>query len=282
MLPAMQQAPQAYDPRAYWTQLHREGSLRSVGQSGLPIDLNVWLYRVLERNLRAFLRRHRLLSPPPARVFEVGVGTGYWTPFWYHLGAQRVDGCDLAEEAVARLRERFPGATFTIGDIVDEGVVPADGSYDLVTVFNVLLHVIDEERFASAAGHVAAAVRPGGHLLLVEPALLLDASVRPLRAGASSTARPLLRYREVLEAAGLEFVVASVSTTVANNPIEHGLPHIGRFTWSWRTAVRQARKGPRRARLVGRVLSLVDRIVMPTGAAPSGKILLFRRPDAPA
>jgi hypothetical protein len=33
---------------------------------------------------------------------------------------------------------------------------------------------------------------------------------------------------------------------------------------------------------VGRVLSLVDRIVMPTGAAPSGKILLFRRPDAPA
>jgi len=281
MLAAMQDAPPAYDPRAYWTQLHREGSLRSVGQSGLPIDLNVWLYRVLERNLRSFLRRHKLLSPPPARVFEVGVGTGYWTPFWYHLGAKRVDGCDLAEEAVARLRERFPDATFTVGDIVDEGVIPADGSYDLVTVFNVLLHIIDEDRFAVAAGHVAAAVRPGGHLLLVEPALLLEASVRPLRAGASSTARLLARYREVLEAAGLELVVASASTTVANNPIEHGLPHIGRFVWSWRTAVRQARKGPRRARLAGRVLSLVDRIVMPTGVAPSGKLLLFRRPDAP-
>ena len=282
MLAAMQDAPPAYDPRAYWTQLHREGSLRSVGQSGLPIDLNVWLYRVLERNLRSFLRRHKLLSPPPARVFEVGVGTGYWTPFWYHLGAERVDGCDLAGEAVARLRERFPDATFTAGDIVDEGVIPADGSYDLVTVFNVLLHIIDEDRFAVAAGHVAAAIRPGGHLLLVEPALLLEASVRPLRAGASSTARLLARYREVLEAAGLELVVASASTTVANNPIEHGLPHIGRFVWSWRTAVRQARKGPRRARLAGRVLSLVDRIVMPTGVAPSGKLLLFRRPDAPA
>jgi SAM-dependent methyltransferase len=282
MLAAMQDAPPAYDPRAYWTQLHREGSLRSVGQSGLPIDLNVWLYRVLERNLRAFLRRQRLLSPPPARVFEVGVGTGYWTPFWYHLGADRVDGCDLAEEAVARLRERFPDATFTAGDIVDKGVIPADGSYDLVTVFNVLLHIIDEDRFAVAAGHVAAAVRPGGHLLLVEPALLLEASVRPLRAGASSTARLLARYRAVLEAAGLEFVVASASTTVANNPIEHGLPHIGRFVWSWRTAVRQARKGPRRARLAGRVLSLLDRIVMPTGVAPSGKLLLFRRPEAPA
>jgi SAM-dependent methyltransferase len=282
MLAAMQHGPPAYDPRAYWAQLHREGSLRSVGQSGLPIDLNVWLYRVLERNLRAFLRRHRLLEPPPARVFEVGIGTGYWTPFWYGLGAGRVDGCDLADEAIGRLRARYPAATFTVGDIVDAGVVPADGSYDLVTVFNVLLHILDEDRFAAAAGHVAGAVRPGGHLLLVEPALLLDASVRPLRAGASSTARPLARYREVLEGAGLELVAASASTAVANNPIEHGLPHIGRFAWSWRTAVRNARKGPRRARLVGRLLSLVDRVVMPTGVAPSGKFLLFRRPDARA
>jgi len=276
----MRQAPQAYDPRAYWTQLHREGSLRSVGQSGLPVELNAWLYRILERNLGAFLRRHRLAAPPPQRVFEVGVGTGYWTPFWYHLGAQGVDGCDLAEEAVARLRERFPAATFTVGDVADEGVVPADASYDLVTAFNVLLHIIDEDRFAAAARHIAAAVRPGGHLLLVEPALLLDASVRPPKPGATSIARPLARYREVFETSGLELVTASASTAVANNPIEHGLPHIGRFVWSWRTAVRQARKGPRRANIVGRVLSLVDRLVMPSGVAPSGKILLFRRSDA--
>jgi hypothetical protein len=44
--------------------------------------------------------------------------------------------------------------------------------------------------------------------------------------------------------------------------------------------VRQARKGPRRARLAGRVLSLVDRVVMPSGVAPSGKLILFRRPGA--
>jgi len=250
-----------------------------VGQSGLPVELNVWLYRILERNLRRFLRRHRLVSPPPARVFEVGAGTGYWTSLWHELGAERIDGCDLAEEAVDRLRGLFPDGVYTAGDIADAGVVPAVGSYDLVTVFNVLLHIIDEDRFADAAAHVAAAVRPGGHLLLVEPALFLEGSIRPLKPGASSTARPLARYREVLEGAGLEFITASASTTVANNPIEHGLAHIDRFVWSWRTAVRQARKGPRRASLVGRVLSFVDRLVMPTGVAPSGKIVLFRRLD---
>ena len=54
----------------------------------------------------------------------------------------------------------------------------------------------DPEAVALAAGHVAAAVRPGGHLLLVEPALFLETSVRPLREGASSTARLLARYRD--------------------------------------------------------------------------------------
>jgi SAM-dependent methyltransferase len=271
--------PSRYDPGAYWARLHSEGSLRSVGQSGLPLELNVWLYRVLERNLLAFLRRNKLVDPVPRTVFEVGAGTGYWTTFWRGLGAERVDGCDLADEAVTRLRERFPTATYTVGDIAEDGVVPADASYDLVTVFNVLLHIIDEDRFSAAARHLAGAVRAGGQLLLVEPALFLESSVRPLKPGASSTARPLARYREVFESAGLEFVTAEASTTVANNPIEHGLPSIGRFIWSWRTAVRNAKRGPRRADLVGRILWFADRPLMRTGVAPSGKFVLFRRSD---
>ncbi len=113
------------------------------------------------------------------------------------------------------------------------------------------------------------------------PSSSMRPSARPSR-GPPPSPVPLARYREVFETAGLELVTASASTAVANNPIEHGLPHIGRFVWSWRTAVRQARKGPRRASLVGRVLSLVDRLVMPSGVAPSGKILLFRRPDPAA
>ena len=60
---------------------------------------------------RAFLRRHGLLHPVPRRVFEIGAGTGYWTPLWLGLGVEQVDGCDLAPEAVARLRDVFPATT---------------------------------------------------------------------------------------------------------------------------------------------------------------------------
>lgn len=274
----MSASRQPYDPKTYWARLHEEGSLRSVGQSGLPVELNIWLYRALERNLRSFLRRHGLLDAPPRRVFEVGAGTGYWTPFWRNIGAERVDGCDLADAAVERLRERFPDGTFTAGDIAEPRVIPADGSYDLLTVLNVLLHVLDEDRFEAATRNVAAALAPGGHVVLVEPALFLASSIRPLRPDASSIARPLDRYRDVFEAAGLVFVAAEPSTAVANNPIEFGSPHIDWFIWSWRTAVRNAKKGPRRAALVGRILALADQPLMRSGVAPSGKILLFRRP----
>jgi len=55
----------AYDPKTYWTSLHEAGTLRSVGQSGLPVEFNEWLYRALGYNLAFFLRRYGLLSPPP-------------------------------------------------------------------------------------------------------------------------------------------------------------------------------------------------------------------------
>lgn len=274
----MPRTAEPYDPKTYWTRLHETPDLRAVGQSGVPVELNQWLYRILEHNLRSFLRRQGLVAHPPARVYEVGIGTGFWTPFWYDLGAREVDGCDLVEVAVERLRQRYPKATFTAGDIADPSVVPDDASYDLVTVMNVLLHVMDEERFGAACAHIAAAVKPGGHLLLVEPALLGDSTVREVRPGASSRARTLSVYRAPFEAAGLEFVTAEACTVVGNNPNDPGQRGFHGFERAWRTAARHAKKGPRRADLVGRILFVADRPLMRTGAAPSGKIILFRRP----
>ena len=60
----------SYSPTDYWAELHRRDDLSAVGQSGLPTEINRWLYRILARNLRAFLRRHDLLRPPPAAMFD--------------------------------------------------------------------------------------------------------------------------------------------------------------------------------------------------------------------
>ena len=43
-----------YSATDYWSNLHTRDDLSAVGQSGLPPAINVWLYRILARNLRGF------------------------------------------------------------------------------------------------------------------------------------------------------------------------------------------------------------------------------------
>ena len=87
----------------------------------------------------------------------------------------QVDGCDLVPSAVDQLRVADPDAQFWVADASSpDGILAqseglAAESYDLVTATSVLLHVTEDESFAQALKNVAAAVKPGGHLLLVEP-----------------------------------------------------------------------------------------------------------------
>ncbi len=275
-------SPPAYDPQEYWTTLHREASLRSVGQSGLPVGLNAWLYRIGRRNVRAFMRAHGLADLSGLAVLDIGSGTGFWIDVWQAMGAAAVDGAELVPAAVERLRERFPGSTFTVGDIADTGILPDDERFDFVAVMNVLLHVVDDERFAAAAANVAATVRPGGRLLLAEPALARAGSLRPPRPGASSVARPIGTYRAAFEAGGLRLLAVDPSTVVGANPIETADPRYRWYAAAWKRVGRWARRWPRLAGIIGLGLAVVDRVLMATGAAPSGKLILFERPAPPA
>ena len=273
--------PGVYDSHAYWSALHREGGLKAVGQSGLPESLNRWLYRIGRGNVVRFLRTHGNGDLRGATVLDVGSGTGFWIDVWSSMGAARVDGVELIPEAVDGLRERYPGSTFTLGDIADPGLSLPRDRYDAVMIMNVLLHVVEEERFAAAAARLAAAVGPRGRLLLAEPALIRATSLRPPKPGAASLARPLARYREVFEAAGLRMTAVGPSTVVGANPIEAGDPLYRWYAALWKRVGRSARRGPRRAYVLGGLLAVLDRVLMATGASPSGKLILFERPSSP-
>jgi hypothetical protein len=133
----------------------------------------------------------------------------------------------------------------------------------------------------TAASKLAAAERPGGRLLLAEPALRRPTSFRPPKPGATSLARPLSRYREVFEAGGLRMIAVGASTVVGANPIEAGDPLYRWYAALWKRVGRSARRGPRRANVLGGFLAALDRVLMATGAAPSGKLILFERPAIP-
>lgn len=274
----------AYDPSEHWSKLHARGDLSSVGQSGLPADLNTWLYRALERRVRWFARRHRVFDGA-RNAFDVGAGTGYWVRVWHDLGVPRVDGCDLVPEVAERLNQIFAdrGNQFVGSDVgaVEPGL-PA-GRYDVVTVMNVLLHITDDTAFERAVSNVARLVGPGGRLLLVEPILLDAAYERPPKEGATSRARTLAAYRDPLLVAGLEMIEVQGAVALANNPIEAGSRRAyERYVRWWKWIAKRAKSSPSSIRWVGPLMLSLDRIAVAAGAKPSSKIALFVRPEQTA
>src|SRR3954451_18682866 len=249
-----------YDYRSYWKGLHRRGGLSSVGQSALSDRLNSWLYRTRRRNLRRFARAHRLDG---GRLLEVGVGTGYWIPFWEELGFQ-VDGCDLVAEAVEAVQHEHPEGRFWRADLTSrDGIAnPSDDvphrGYDVVTAIDVLLHVTDDADFQQALENLGDMVRPVGHLLLAEPALTQTRNRPPYHPKYASRARLLQAYRRPLRDLGFRYVAAAPTTVLGNNPIEASTPRRLRAYRRWWSLVRSTDAHPWRLHLIGPVMYAAD------------------------
>jgi 2-polyprenyl-3-methyl-5-hydroxy-6-metoxy-1,4-benzoquinol methylase len=272
----------SYSYKDYWRDLHQRNNLSAVGQSALSEDVNKWIYRSIRRNLSRFARRHSLTAKGSRRMLEVGVGTGYWVDFWKKLG-WTVDGCDLVPAAVDALMQQHPAAQFWQADVsssvglLDQSGGIAAENYDLVTATNVLLHVTEDDAFASALANVAAAVRPGGHLLLVEPALTVKKQQAPYDPARSSRARVLESYRRPLRDLGLELVTVEPTTVLAANPLEaSSIKKLSRYQAWWRL-VAKSKQRPSAVRWVGPTMYVLDALLMRTKEAPTSKILLFRR-----
>jgi SAM-dependent methyltransferase len=274
----------AYDPKAYWRNLHNRSGLSGVGQSGLGDEINAWIYRSIRRNMRGFARRHDLQPTPSGnRLLEVGVGSGYWVTLWQELGWE-VDGCDLVPSTVERLRAAQPDRRFWVADIGSEdGVLAgADGAtdgYDMVTALSIVLHVTRDDAFDRALTNLAAAVRPGGRLLMMEPVLTRRKKEPPYDPEKHSRARVLRSYTDPLvERLGLELEAIAPATALAANPLEAGrsfkLAHYRRW---WRIVQRTRRK-PSSVRWVGPTMYGLDSVALRLGESPTAKLMLFRKP----
>lgn len=183
----------SYRPKEFWEQrLAEQFDLRGTGETGLSLAYNRACYELRALVLtRALQRCGTRVSG--ARVLDVGCGTGFWTEYYSARGA-RYTGVDIAQVSVDRLAASYPALRFVCADVSDG--VP-DGPYDVVNVFDVLYHVTDDERWASALRHLAGAVAPGGLLLVT------DVFAERGRLAEHNVMRPLKRYAEVLSAQGL-------------------------------------------------------------------------------
>jgi len=186
-----------YQPREFWERrLADQFDLRGTGQPGLSEAYNRACYdlrrAVLDRALR-----DQGFDPRGKQVLDIGCGTGFFTAYYLARGA-RLTGIDIAPTSIARLQERHPEARFRLADVSEAAL---EERFDLVNAFDVLYHITDDARWERAVRALAAAVLPGGLLLLTDTFPAREAE----RGEAEhNRMRSLARYRALLEPAGVE------------------------------------------------------------------------------
>lgn len=160
-----------FDPNRYWEQRLTDAyTLGSVGWSGLGESFNRWMYAVRKRVFRRVVRES-IDDLSDVRVLDVGSGTGFYLNAWRELGARDLTGSDLTSTAVKRLRAAFAGIPIHQLDIGGGPEQLPDDRYDIVSVMDVLYHVVDDQRYAQALHNLSRLVKPGGKLILSENGL---------------------------------------------------------------------------------------------------------------
>lgn len=105
----------------------------------------------------------RLLPSPPARVLDVGAGTGFLALPVAALG-HRVTALDVSQRMLAGLADKAGAHGLTVDTIVGDASSPPEGPFDVVIERHVVWTLPDP----AAALRAWRAVAPGGRLILVE------------------------------------------------------------------------------------------------------------------
>jgi SAM-dependent methyltransferase len=165
------------------------------------LDLSYWWFKVRYRYVWRLLRR--LAGGPPDFLMDAGAGAcGFLASVlaWEGLPAERVLGLEASAQAAAVGRGR--GVPVLEADLSRIGSLALPTRPDAITMLDVLEHLDDPVTVLREARRLC---RPGGHLVILVPALqMLWSRWDELLGHHRRYDRPLLR--EQLRASGWELV----------------------------------------------------------------------------
>jgi SAM-dependent methyltransferase len=270
-----------FDNKRYWeTRLREHYSLAGVGYLRLGRRYNEWMYRirgeVFDRVVQATGNRQPATGWRGAKVLDVGAGTGFYVDRWLRMGAT-VTGLDLTEVAVRELSRCFPAVNFVQADIggplgggtLAERLLPP-GSFDAVSAFDVLFHIVDDAAYARAFQNIAALLRPGGWFLWSDNFLR-----HPTERVAHQVSRSLAESTAAVEAAGFQVVERVPMFVLMNYPADTTSKPA---RWGWTAMVAPAALAEPIGWALGAILYPLEKaLVKRLNESPSTELMVCRK-----
>ena len=154
-----------FNAKDYWEKrLAKTKGLAGVGYAGLGGSFNRWMYRVRRRIFLSSVKKHKALLAGK-RILDIGCGTGFYIERWEELGFTEITGVDLTEVAVERLSTAYPNHRFVQADITSQTLPFSSDEFDVISAFDVLFHVVDDELFEGALKNIHSLLAPKGFFI---------------------------------------------------------------------------------------------------------------------
>jgi SAM-dependent methyltransferase len=204
-----------FDAASYWEdRLRGNVSVEKVGFLGLGKNYNTWLYRVRSAVFRRTVGALNL-DLPNSSVLDIGSGTGFYIRQWERFGAKEIVGLDITSSATTHLRRQFPDHCFHRADITEACTLPGDSTFDVVSAFDVLFHIVDDLRYRRAIANIHSLLRPGG--LFLHSDIFTHGEVAR---GTHYVYRPLPQVESVLRKTGFEVLDRKPMFVLMNIPVD--------------------------------------------------------------
>jgi SAM-dependent methyltransferase len=205
----------SFDPQTYWDERHtRRYGPESVGYAGLGVPYNVWMYRVRARVVERQLRKAGI-DLSTRDVLDIGSGTGFYVRLWSRLGAKTVTGSDFSPFAVRALREQFPDKRFFELDVTTTTLPAALGQFDVVSAFDILYHIVNDDAYRRAISNIRSLVRAGGYFILSENFMSRDRET-----GVHPVCRNRSEITGLLAESGFEAIARAPVFVLMNRPLK--------------------------------------------------------------
>ncbi len=179
----------------------KDFSLRSVGHGGLSLEYNQYMYKQCLRTLNRVLKLNHI-TLKDKKILDIGAGNGYFIENFYKKNnCGSITGLDITDISVKYLTDKYPEYTFKKMDISSDNV-DIFGQYDIISMFNMIFHIVDEAGFDNAINNIKKLSTPGGYLFIND----MFSRVELQYVTPHVRFRSLKRWRNVLEKNGIEIV----------------------------------------------------------------------------
>jgi 2-polyprenyl-3-methyl-5-hydroxy-6-metoxy-1,4-benzoquinol methylase len=147
-----------YNPKEYWSKrLEENFSLSGVGFTSFGRNYNKWLYKMRKKVLERAILKYQI-DFPKIRILDIGCGTGFYVDMWQKKGVRYLTGIDITAISIREVVAKYPTFNFYEADITSPTLIQdlnlREKSFDLITAFDVLFHIVDDDKFGQAIKNI--------------------------------------------------------------------------------------------------------------------------------